>query len=265
MIVIIVVIVLVAQRAGQVGIAESVLVQVDGPERVTLGSDISYEVKIVNNSKNILNENRLVVIYPDGFSFTSADPLADNAPGTEYSFEPIAPGNEAVVRISGRLTGGVKTEQTIIARFQFTPVGSNEVLQVDGTFTTTIETAAFSFNADAPASVLPNNTVSLNLDLENNEERPLSKIRVRAVYPGGFTYNTADPEPGIDNDTWDVEELGIGEKLEFNIDGTLGVNVGEVKRFGFEAGSLDDYGAFLKQYETEPVIKLKQPVIQITQ
>ncbi len=265
LVVIAVLVIIFAQRASQTAVTEGVQIEINGPTKVTLGSDVSYELKIANNSDKILTENHLLVVYPDGYSFTNADPLADNSQGTEFSFDTLASGAEQTIRLNGRLTGGVKTEQLLIAHYQFKPQGSKETLQIDKNFKTTIETASFSFNADLPASLLPGNTLKIKLNLENNEQRPLEKLRVRAIYPGGFSFSKSTPGADKDDNIWDLDQLGIGEKQNFDIEGTLGGNVDEVKRFVFEVGFKDDNGEFLKQTELEKVVKLVKPTITINQ
>lgn len=263
--IIIVVVVLFVQRAGQGSLASNVGINISGPDRVSLGSDISYQIDIANNAGVGLEEGKLILIYPEGFSFTTAEPKADNTQGTEYSLPSIPPGSVASLTISGRLTGGVKTEKVLIARFQFNAIGDPQRLQVEQTFTTTIETAAFSFEAEGPSTALPNNEVIFNVDLTNNESEPLQNLQVRIQYPGGFDFTTATPPPTREESQWDVDLVGIGEKKEFEIKGILGGNVNEVKRFIFSAGLIDQNGNFLKQTEIEKTVKLTQPSVTINQ
>jgi hypothetical protein len=152
-----------------------------GPGRVTLGSDVAYDVQLANDSGTNLTGAELIIIYPDGFSFTTSEPPAGNPQGTEFAMGDLASGDGYTLRINGRLTGGVKTEQRFIARATFSPAGSPERLQVESSTITTIETAAFTFTADGPETSLPNNPVTFSLDLENNEQNPLEGLRVRAT------------------------------------------------------------------------------------
>jgi hypothetical protein len=262
---IIVLIVLLMQRSGRGSLIDQVALTIQGPDRVTLGSDVSYDVTYANNSADILTGARLLVIYPQGFSFTIAEPKADNVQGTEFTLGDIAPGTAQTIRLNGRLTGAVKTEQLFIARLQFLPQGSSEVLQIESSFTTTIETAAFTFAVEAPATLLPNNELVIDIDLENNEATPLANVQVRATYPGGFDFQSATPAPTKDENIWTVDSLGIGEKKEFQIKGLLGGNIDEVKRFILEAGFLDENGNFLKQTEVEKIVKLIQPAVTVVQ
>ncbi|MFO0704546.1 MAG: hypothetical protein U0517_01035 [Candidatus Andersenbacteria bacterium] len=261
----IVFIVLLVQRNGGGGILSQVQLSVDGPEQITLGSDVTYTVTFANNSSDPLENARLLVIYPEGFSFTSADPKADNTPGTEFSFGTLKPGDGKEVLINGRLVGGVKSDQVLIARLQFTMPGSTDILQVEATFTTKIETAGFAFAVDAPATALPNNKINLSATLENNESAPLTGLQIRATYPGGFDFTSSDPIADAEERIWDIKSLGVGEKRTFKIEGVLGGGAGEIKRFVFEAGVLDQDGNFLKQTEVEKAIKLTQPAVTVTQ
>ncbi|MFH0831025.1 MAG: hypothetical protein V1895_03125 [Parcubacteria group bacterium] len=265
LILIIVFVVLIVQRRAGDGVVSQVQVAIEGPEQVTLGSDVTYTIKTVNNSNKSLENTRLLLIYPDGFSYTSSDPKADNTPGTEYTFGTLDPGSGRDILVSGRLVGGVQTEQHLLARLQFTLPGSSEVLQAEATFTTKIETAGFSFDVDAPETAMPNNKVNLSVSLENNENDPLTGLQVRAIYPGGFDFGSADPGPDSEERIWNIASLGKGEQRKIALEGVLGGAAGEIKRFVFEAGVLDPDGQFIRQAEVEKAIKLVQPAVTVTQ
>lgn len=252
-------------RSNRGSLTEQVQLTITGPELVTLGSDVSYDVQLANNSGTDLTGAELIVIYPDGFSFTTSEPLASNPQGTEFAIGDVVAGAGYSVRVSGRLTGGVKTEQRFIARASFSPEGSPERLQVESSAVTTIETAAFTFTADGPDTSLPSNAVTFDLDLENNEESILEGLQVRAVYPGGFEFQKATPAATEENNIWTIDSLGVGERTEFKIEGVLGGSPDEVKRFVFTAGVLDQDGNFLKQTEVEKIVKLTTPTITLSQ
>ena len=264
-ILVIVFVVLLVQRSGNGGLTSQIRLSIDGPEQVTLGSDVSYTVSFANDSGDTLDNVRLLTIYPEGFSFTSADPAPDNPPGTEFSFGQVAKGEGRDVLINGRLVGAVRSEQIMIARLQFSPDGGSDILQVEATFTTKIETAGFAFDVEAPETALPNNKVTLEASLENNEDAPLTSLQLRVTYPSGFDFTSADPLPDAEERIWNIASLGINEKSSFLIEGVLGGAAGELKRFSFEAGVLDQDGKFLKQAEVEKAVKLSLPAVTVTQ
>lgn len=258
-------IVAVVGRSNRGSLTEQVQLTITGPEQVTLGSDVAYDVQLANDSGTNLAGAELIIIYPDGFSFTTSEPPAGNPQGTEFAIGDVAAGAGYSLRISGRLTGGVKTEQRFIARATFSPAGSPERLQVEASTITTIETAAFTFTAGGPETSLPNNPVTFSLDLENNEQGPLEGLQVRATYAGGFEFQKSTPTPTEENNIWTIDSLGVGERAEFSITGVLGGAPDEVKRFVFSAGVLDQDGNFLKQTEVEKIVKLTTPTVTLNQ
>jgi len=265
LLVLIVLITVLVGRTGDNALENKVPISISGPERVALGSDVAYDIQINNDAGAPLREGRLLMLYPQGFSFTSAEPTADNAQGTEFAINDLEPGEGYSLRINGRLTGAVQAEQTFIARFSFIMEGSTQPLQVEATMTTSIETAAFSFTVDAPPSSLPGEEVEFDVRIENNDPEPLANLQVQATYPGGFSILLAEPAATTGNNIWAVDSLGIGQRQDISVTGTLGGNVGEIKRFVFEAGFLDEDGEFLSQAEVEKVVKLTEPLVTVTQ
>jgi|GEM_PF-5002654 len=264
-ILLIVFIVLIVSRAGGGSVVSKVQITVDGPDRVTLGSDVAYTVKLANGSDSQLENARVLALYPEGFSYTSSDPHADNTPGTEFSFGTLEKGDGKELLINGRLVGNVQSEQTIVVRLQFNLPGSTDILQVEASSTTKIETAGFVFDVDAPETAFPNSQVKLTAMLENNQEDPLTNLQMRVTYPGGFDFSDSDPQPDAEEHIWNIDSLGKGQQQDFTINGVLGGGAGEIKRFVFEAGVLDQNGEFLKQAEVEKAVKLTQPAVTVTQ
>lgn len=265
LIVAIVAITTVLGRSRQGSLVDQVHVTITGPAKVTVGSDVAYDVQIANDSGTTLTATQLIVIYPPGFSYTSSEPSATNKQGTEFAPGDIAGGGGYSARINGRLAGDVQSQQQFLAQLIFSPLGTSEKLQVEASATTTIETAAFTFNATGPETGLPNEPVTFALTLANNQQQPLDGLQVQADYPSGFTFQKADPTATTDNNVWKVGSLGMGESKKISVTGKLSGAADEIKRFVFSAGVLDKDGSYVKETEVEKIVKLSNPTITITQ
>ncbi|MFO0702667.1 MAG: hypothetical protein U0514_02200 [Candidatus Andersenbacteria bacterium] len=238
-------------RSHQGSLTDQVHLTVTGPASVTLGSDVVYDVQVSNDSGTTLTNTQLIVIYPEGFSFTSAEPAATNPQGTEPSAERhqrrqgLQPAHQR-----RRLTGGVQTGAALHRTADvLTRRDSPERLQIESTATTTIGTAAFTFNVDGPETSLPSNPVTFDVELQNNQQQPLEQLQVRATYAGGFEFQKSTPTPTGREQRLDLYHARRRPAAKISLTGVLGGLPDEVKRFVFAAGVVDKDGNFLGEAE----------------
>lgn len=76
------------------------------PVRLLPGRPVAIPVTLENVGSDTLEQVKLVVEYPEGFTFTSADPKPADS-NTVWAFATIGAGKKVKVTITGVLTGNV--------------------------------------------------------------------------------------------------------------------------------------------------------------
>jgi hypothetical protein len=92
-------------KSYEVSISSSpVIVTATYPKEVNSNQSISFNVEVVSNSKDKLNNFLVNVAYPSGFVFGGASPAASFGNNT-WQFAELAPGAKKTITITGNLIG----------------------------------------------------------------------------------------------------------------------------------------------------------------
>lgn len=91
-----------------VTLADSVLdVKFNGPERVVPDAEAEYTIVYTNQSKTRVDEARITLNNPDGFTLVSADPAVET--DRTWTIRALDPYNSRTITIRGRFSGEVGT------------------------------------------------------------------------------------------------------------------------------------------------------------
>ena len=134
--------------------------QLDIPEEVQAGQEITATIKVVSSSKSVFRNLTLGIDYPDNFDFISANPSPTRG-DTIWDIGDIPEGDERTIRVRGRIN-----ESTSEESFQV-QIGLYD--QVNNTFT--------PFNKIAETLVTASTLLSVNLDFRGVEDDDI-------VFPG---------------------------------------------------------------------------------
>ena len=102
----------------------------------------------------------------------------------------------------------------------------------------TISSTPINISVDAPPSVSPDQTMTLNIKTTLNSTTPLSGVLVQVSYPPGFQFTSSVPAPAFNNNTWNLGDLSPGAEKDISVTGKMvGVFDGEAKTFQISSGS----------------------------
>lgn len=88
-----------------------------------------------------------------------------------------------------------------------------------------------------PEEVNSNQKMELTLHVESNSNTTIENLLVSAIYPLGFSFQNATPEPAFDQNVWSIGDLKPNESRDIVIGGIMQGQNEEEKTFRFTAGS----------------------------
>ena len=244
---------------------DNITLDLSGPKSVTSGGSVTYQVKIVNQEKANLEEMELRMIYPEGFSFESADPSTDSFGHSQFVIGELKSGEEREVKIRGKIVGEAKEIKKITAVLEYKPKNLNSKYNREAALTTTISSFPVAVQATYPDKVFTGGEAEISLLLTNKASQPATDLQLEVVYPSGFEYKDAAPAPARYKNIWQIAELGGKGEQEIKITGVFSGNDNDKKEFQIKLGMLDDKTNFFVQDEQKIAITLTAPNVELSQ
>lgn len=200
------------------------------------GENLPLQIEITNKNNAALELADLVVQYPKG---STADVTQDTNILRD-SLGTIPAGQVRTDTMSVVLFGQQGSIVPIKISLEYRVEGSNAIFVKEKDYSVSISSAPIDLSVDAPSTATPNQQVVFNVKATLNTTNPSSGLLLKADYPPGFQFESADPAPSVDNDVWDLGDMSPGADRTITITGTI-INAqdGEQKTFHFFAGAPD--------------------------
>jgi hypothetical protein len=126
-----------AKANSSVFISSSPLtIEVSGPLNEASGNAVSYVVKYQNTGQEDFNDLKLKADFPDGFSFSSSDPLAAQGNNIWY-VGTLAAGQSGQVKVTGTVAGARDEQKT--TKFSIGEIGSDNAFISYGEAASTVK------------------------------------------------------------------------------------------------------------------------------
>ena len=193
---------------------------IDGAKQVIADNETTYKIKYKNDSTEALEKLRIIVTYPDNFSFISSAPETyedDNV----WQIERIEAGNKGEVEIKGKFSGQagemkeIKVEVGLIdASGNFSPQVRESLLILLINPELTLIMKINSLTEDITAAT--GETLTFHLNYQNNSDLEITDLELTATLVSEqIDWNSLDDdlegEVADGSITWKKEQI---EKLE---------------------------------------------------
>lgn len=222
-------------------------------EHINSGDSLELTVEIISKADDTLENATLVMQYPEGFSFTAADPFpsfGDN----RWTLGAIERGESITIAIRGTLSGDELENKLFRAE-----IGQEEkniltiVYGVD-TASVTVSQAFLDFsyivNDATPAVLAPNSFVDAQVRWKNNLSVPVENVLFRLRFEGkGYNEATVDVPNGFyrgtdQTITWNASSYAPFAFVEPGEEGTLSFRFRVPQSFSIH--SLSDSNFFVR-------------------
>ncbi len=251
---------------------------IDGAKQVIADNETTYKIKYKNDSTEALEKLRIIVTYPDNFSFISSAPETyedDNV----WQIERIEAGNKGEVEIKGKFSGQagemkeIKVEVGLIdASGNFSPQVRESLLILLINPELTLIMKINSLTEDITAAT--GETLTFHLNYQNNSDLEITDLELTATLVSEqIDWNSLDDdlegEVADGSITWKKEQI---EKLEsfkpgdegeiifkINIKDSIDIIDSDDKNFqiknvfGAHSSSLSDLGGDSLTVESEEI------------
>ena len=198
------------------------------------GEPLPFVVTITNRNSSPLLLSDLVMEYPKG----STGDLTSNTENFRESLGTIPSGAVMNENMSVTLFGEQGATRPVKITLEYRVNGSNAIFVKEKDFDVTISSTPINISVDAPPSVSPDQTMTLNIKTTLNSTTPLSGVLVQVSYPPGFQFTSSVPAPAFNNNTWNLGDLSPGAEKDISVTGKMvGVFDGEAKTFQISSGS----------------------------
>lgn len=210
------------------------------PASVGSGEDLLLDVGVTNNNPVALTNAQLTFKYPDGTR--SAEDSSILMPSQRESIGVIDPGETVTVSSRATLYGKEQSVALIGATLEYGLVGSNAKFTCEAEQDIRITTAPVSLSVEGLEEIASGQQLELRVRVRSNSSRVVSDQRLVAEYPFGFEFVSAEPEPTVGNNVWDVGDVAPGTEQVYVIRGIVQAQTVEARtaRFSLGEASTDD-------------------------
>lgn len=211
-------------------IASDVVLDITGPQSTSSSQLVTYEVNYRNSADRDIQNTRVQLTYPDGFSFAASEPAPDLGQNV-WQIGTLTKGQDGKIIIHGSFKSSQPGQQAIFSANLLTlDQNGNYFNQATATFTTELSslpllvtqtlTDAFKNNIAKPGD-----TLVYNLKYQNNSTVGATGVNVVAVLDSpALDLSTIQADGGQVNNntiTWNASSARNLESLNPSESGTL--------------------------------------------
>jgi len=203
---------------------DNVVVNVTADGEVNSIQPVRWQVVATNKNSTNLQDVTLTFEYPE-----HANPIDDQVSGRR-SVRTIGllEAKKSVQRsFSARLFG--QEDETLKVRVLITykTPGISRVFEKELTSQVRISTSPLQLSFRGPDTLRADTVATWQAVIENNSDTDLTNIRLRLEYPEQFSFVDSKPSPELNNSTWVIPSLKIGQEKTVEIRGRLSGSIGD--------------------------------------
>lgn len=244
----------------------NVKVTIDAPETAPSGSQVIYKFKIDNQDPAKLTNMELELVYPNGFTYLSSTPNANNLSGSIFSIPDLSSGQNAVVIVKVNAQGGINDEKNLVAKLHYKYSNFNSEFIKETEHKIRLLASDIVMELTGPDNTTSAQPVSYKLHYKNESDHDITNARIQITYPEGFTYGDADPQPNLGQNIWNVGSLKKNEDNTIQFSGSF-VSARPGQKASFDAAFmvLDEQGNYYSQANTSFSTSIASTPLLVTQ
>jgi len=240
------------------GISFSIL----GPDDIPSGSVSDFTFRYVNNSRVALEDCSLEINLPEGAIQIENEYKRTI---TIYLGE-VLPKVSAEKTITLMITGEPQTAKNIEATFNYRPKGLSSAFSKQDTKTVLLSGSIFNLNINLPQKVFIGQAFPLEINWSNLTKQTFGNVELRAEWPSGFSFISANPEVTKEqgtNNVWLIGNIIPTGQGKINVQGGLSGQDGETKRISLTLG-INQNNKFLPLVTAQGFVTLESNPLKLS-
>lgn len=249
--------------AGQKFSEENIKVDINAPDKILAGQDITYRLHYANKQKIALANGSLEVRYPDNFQFISANPAPSDKENRAWDLGSLGPYKEGLIEINGKIFGAANSDLTLRAFFNYKPANFNADFQKITTFATHLDSWPLDFVLTGPDELTAGEKASYQISLLNKNENPLNNLEISLTAPPTFKIESLEPALAKDKNLWKIPVLNSQASSTFKIKGSFSAETIAGPQLILAVLNLREGNNLYQQAETSKTTKVSQSVLSL--
>lgn len=248
---------------GQGAKENSIELTISAPKEIDSGEEIELEITYLNIDNVAIKDADLTILYPEGFYFSHSEPQAQNEANTYWKLQEMPSGAGGKIKIYGQVIGDIKATKTFLVSVSYTPANFSSVFEEKESHSLEIAASIIDLSLTAPIRIVSGQETEIAIKFKNNSELPLSKIKLIATYPDGFSVKESDPQALEDGHSWLIDRLAKKEEQEIKLKGIFQGNPGDNKEISVQLGLIMENGEFRLQTTKSALVILVKPELNL--
>ena len=223
-------------RGSNIISGDKLLIDIEYPVTISGGEPFETKFAITNNNKVAIEASTLFVEYQEGFYSV---PGKVEIPHISKNIGIITPGQSISETINTMLYGEENTSKEARVTFEYRMAGSNATIKKTTRYAIKISSSPVNLSLSMPKEISSGQDIEFSVDLSSNSRDSLGALLVEAVYPLGFSFQSATPAPTYGENVWRVSGLSPHEKITIKIRGYVEGQESEEKVTKVSVGTED--------------------------
>jgi Domain of unknown function DUF11 len=208
---------------------------VSGPVVVSAGQELSLDVNIFNNNSSLIQAADLIVTYPEGTR--RADDKVTSLITDRISIGDIQAGATNKITIKSILLAEEGSTKNINIALEYKLPGTNSLFNKEKTYPMSISSGPVSISIDSVKEITPEQKTKFMVSVKSNSDSIIKNVVLKAEYPFGFDYISANPDPSSSNTGWRLGDIAPGEIKKIQVDAKIFGQVNQERTVRFFAGT----------------------------
>ena len=227
---------------------EKIFLVIEGPSQITVGEEVTFDVRFRNNNEIPLESVDVIFEYPEG-----ARPVFGEAPRTgpfrqRVSVGRLLPNDERQESFKAYLFGNEGDMLLARVTLEYRPQNSSARFGKDVVYEVAVARSPVGVAITMPKDATGGQEVELLVDYVSTTESLLTNVSLDLLYPSGFMFISAEPPPAKDNNLWRLGDMPPGGEGRIRIKGTIAGNADESKFFTVRVGLLNEQTSAWSSY-----------------
>ena len=238
-----------------------------GPKEADSTQPVKYTINYQNNNAVTLKNVEILLNYPENFQPTenvNLKILSSTSSKFVLSSE-IKAHSQGSIELNGVFYAPKDFPVYLRASMKYVPSNGTKDYEIKNQYSVSISSSPVALDVVASNEVADGDAVEYVIDFKNLDNRALKDIKIKAEYPDGFEFESANPVASEGSNIWFVGILDSNQGGKIQIRGIQHGIKDESKSLKVSLGYAGKDGNFVALSQKEQEIKIVSPLLSIVQ